>query len=80
MNYHALVRSIVVLNRDSLGRAAAAANRSLVLCDGLINADLVEFEENGEDRAAYGERLTETVTGDLKWVVSRAFSYVWDVS
>ncbi len=65
MNYKALVESIIALHADSLGRAAAAVNQSLVLRNWLIGAYLVEFEQKGEDRAAYGEKLLPNLARDL---------------
>ena len=66
MNYHALVESIVALHRESSGRAALAVNRWLILRNWVIGAHLVEFEQNGEDRAKYGARLLTELAHDLK--------------
>ena len=38
-------------------RAAVAVNQALVLRNWLIGAYIVEFEQNGTDRAKYGTRL-----------------------
>ena len=48
------------------GRAALAVNRWLILRNWMIGAYLVEFEENGEDRAKYGARLLTQLAHDLK--------------
>lgn len=66
MNYHALVESIVALHQESSGRAALAVNRWLILRNWVIGAHLVEFEQNGEDRAKYGAKLLEQLAHDLK--------------
>jgi len=66
MNYHALVESTVALHRESSGRAALAENRWLILRNWEIGAHLVEFEQNGEDRAKYGARLLTVLSHDLK--------------
>ena len=66
MNYHALVESIVALHQESSGRAALAVNRWLILRNWVIGAHLVEFEQNGEDRAKYGARLLRELAHDLK--------------
>lgn len=66
MNYDALVQSIVTLHREALGRAALAVNRSLILRNWMIGAHLVEFEQNGEDRAKYGAKLLAQLAHDLK--------------
>ena len=66
MNYDALVQSIVALHREALGRAALAVNRSLVLRNWMIGAYLVEFEQDGADRAAYGAGLLSRLSRDLR--------------
>lgn len=66
MNYQELLGSIVALHRESLGKAVAAVNRWLVLRNWLIGAYLIEFEQEGAERAAYGEHLLESVSADLK--------------
>jgi hypothetical protein len=71
MNYQALLQSIVVVHRESLGTVAAAVNRSLVVRNWLVGAYLVEFEQEGEERAAYGDRLLERVSSDLRGNKSR---------
>jgi predicted nuclease of restriction endonuclease-like (RecB) superfamily len=65
MNYRALVQSITALHADSLGRAASAVNQALVLRNWVIGAHIVEFEQNGEDRAEYGEGLLRRLSSDL---------------
>jgi hypothetical protein len=66
MNYHALVESIVALHQESSGRAALAVNRWLILRNWVIGAHLVEFEQNGEDRAKSGVKLLAQLAHDLK--------------
>ncbi len=46
-------------------RAAVAVNQALVLRNWLIGAYIVEFEQNGADRAKYGARLLDTLARDL---------------
>ena len=66
MKYVDLVKTIDTTNQQLLGRAAAAVNQSLVLRNWLIGAYIVEFEQNGEDRARYGTRLLPRLAADLK--------------
>ena len=66
MNYDQLLTAIDAANETLLGRAAQAVNQALVLRNWLIGAHLVEFEQNGEDRARYGEQLLTNVAADLK--------------
>ncbi len=65
MKYTRLVKAIDSASRQLLGRAAAAVNQSLVIRNWLIGAYIVEFEQNGEDRAKYGEMLLARLSRDL---------------
>jgi predicted nuclease of restriction endonuclease-like (RecB) superfamily len=66
MNYNALITAISDAHRRAQAGAAGAVNRHLVLRNWLIGAHLVEFEQNGEDRAAYGIGLLRRVSDDLR--------------
>lgn len=66
MNYPELIQSIQDLHTEAKAQAAGAVNRQLVLRNWLIGAYIVEFEQNGQDRAKYGARLISTIAGDLK--------------
>ena len=66
MKYADLVKTIDAASRQLLGRAAAAVNQSLVIRNWLVGAHIVEFEQNGEDRARYGDRLLIRLAGDLQ--------------
>ena len=63
--YRQLVAAISTLSNQIADRVAAVTNQGLVLRNWLIGAQIVEFEQNGADRAKYGERLLETLAGDL---------------
>lgn len=65
MDYDALIIAIGEVHRQALAGAAGAVNRQLILRNWLIGAYLVEFEQNGEDRARYGERLLSRLAGEL---------------
>lgn len=66
MNYSALVKGIESVHRDSKAGAVGAVNRQLILRNWLIGAYLVEFEQNGQDRAEYGTGLLKRVAADLR--------------
>jgi predicted nuclease of restriction endonuclease-like (RecB) superfamily len=66
MRYTALVKAIHSASTQMQGRAAVAVNQVLVLRNWLVGAWLLEFEQNGSDRAKYGERLLEQLATDLK--------------
>lgn len=65
MNYDALLQSIQQTHSNAKSAAAGAVNRQLVCRNWLIGAYLVEFEQNGEDRAAYGSQLLKRLAKDL---------------
>ena len=57
MNFESLVRAIESVHHTASGMAAKTINRALTLRNWLIGAYIVEYEQKGEDRAAYGDRL-----------------------
>jgi hypothetical protein len=65
MNYLALITAIADTHRQTQVGAAGAVNRHHLVRNWLIGAYLVEFEQNGEDRAAYGEQLLPRLATDL---------------
>jgi len=58
-------RRCTVVPRETAPRSTGAVNRHHVLWNWLIGADLVEFEQIGEDRAQYGEQLLPHLAKDL---------------
>ena len=65
-DYAQLVSAISSINTQMVGRVATVANQALVLRNWMIGAYIVEFEQNGADRAQYGARLLATLAVDLK--------------
>ena len=65
MKYSQLLKVIDSTSRHLLGRAVVAVNQTLVIRNWLIGAYIVEFEQEGKDRAKYGTRLLEALTSDL---------------
>ena len=57
MNFEALVKHISTIQSTLQAQAAHAVNLSLTARNWLMGCYIVEFEQNGEDRAAYGEQL-----------------------
>jgi hypothetical protein len=64
----------VVVNTQA--GAARAVNRHLTLRNWFIGAYIVEFEQNGEDRASYGQELLPRLAGDLPPLNEAGFSPV----
>ena len=62
--YAQLVKAIESANTHMVGRAAAV-NQSLVIRNWLIGAYLVEYEQDGADRAKYGANLLQRLAEDL---------------
>lgn len=56
-DFESLVVSIVQIHQHAQEFAAKAVNVRLTLRNWFIGHRIVEFEQNGADRAAYGERL-----------------------
>ena len=56
-NFEALVGSIVQIHQQTQDFATKAVNVALTLRNWFIGHRIVEFEQQGRDRAAYGERL-----------------------
>ncbi|MBM3204059.1 DUF1016 domain-containing protein [Candidatus Woesearchaeota archaeon] len=56
-DFESLVVSIVAIHQQAQEFATKAVNVGLTLRNWFIGQRIVEFEQNGADRAAYGERL-----------------------
>lgn len=65
MNYASLVKAITTATTELQGRVASFADQALVIRNWLVGAWIVEFEQQGKDRAKYGERLLESLANDL---------------
>lgn len=66
MNFELLVQSIADVHRQMQARALKAVNIGLTLRNWLIGAYISEYELRGEDRAAYGAALYQTLSKRLK--------------
>ncbi|HBA83817.1 MAG TPA: cytoplasmic protein [Verrucomicrobia bacterium] len=66
MNYEALLEAIGQAHQQAQAGAAGAVNRHLLLRNWVIGAYLVEFEQNGQDRAQYGAGLLKRLSKDLR--------------
>lgn len=64
--YGQLVTAISAINTQMVGRVATVANQALVLRNWIVGAYIVEYEQQGADRAKYGARLLATLAADLK--------------
>jgi predicted nuclease of restriction endonuclease-like (RecB) superfamily len=65
-DFESLVRLCRQTHESMQIHAARAINRGLVVRNWLFGWYLVEFEQNGSDRAAYGAKLIKTLAARLK--------------
>ena len=66
MNFKHLVSIIEQTSQSLRKQALTSVNQALVIRNWLIGYYLVEYEQKGEDRAKYGEKLLETIAKELK--------------
>lgn len=66
MNFEQLVTLFQHTHEETRKRASRAVDISLVVRNWLFGRYLVEFEQDGADRAAYGTGLMDTLTDRLK--------------
>lgn len=66
MEYNHLLSGVSYINSFSQVAVARAVNQTLTLRNWLIGAYIIEYEQNGVDRAAYGTQLIDTLARDLK--------------
>lgn len=64
-DFDSLVTSIVHLHKQTQDFATKAVNVALTLRNWLIGCRIVEFEQQGKDRAAYGENLMASLSQRL---------------
>ena len=66
MNIEQLSKQITKIHKQFQQKANAAINISLTLRNWFIGYYIVEYEQKGEDRAKYGDKLIRTLSGKLK--------------
>ena len=65
MNFESLVGRINLIQDALQAQAAHAVNLSLTARNWLVGYYIVEFEQHGEDRAKYGEKLLSRLSESL---------------
>lgn len=65
MNFEALANNIIGVQDALQSQAAHAVNLSLTVRNWIVGCYIVEFEQNGEDRAQYGEQLLKKLAKRL---------------
>jgi len=74
MEYVSLVSQISTLWINAKCEAISAVNTSLLMASWKTGRYIVEFEQGGENRAKYGERLLVNLSKDLTRMNGRGFS------
>jgi predicted nuclease of restriction endonuclease-like (RecB) superfamily len=67
-NFNKLISTIERVHGQLQASAASAVNQALTMRNWLIGYYIVEFEQNGEDRAVYGEKLIERLSEKLSHI------------
>jgi hypothetical protein len=67
-NFEELVNSISYAHEVLQGYASKSINQFLSLRNWLFGYYIVEYEQNGEDRAKYGENLIANITQKVKHI------------
>ncbi|WP_155744469.1 DUF1016 N-terminal domain-containing protein [Scytonema sp. UIC 10036] len=66
MKYEELINDISNINNSTLTTVERAINKTLTIRNWFIGAYIIEYEQNGVDRAAYGTQLIKNMAEDLK--------------
>lgn len=65
MDFNELIQNFISTGTYLWERAAVAVNRAATVRNWCFGIFIVEYEQNGEDRAQYGERLIERLSSSL---------------
>jgi predicted nuclease of restriction endonuclease-like (RecB) superfamily len=74
MNFEQLINSIESTHVQLSTQAVKQVNNLQTIRNWLIGCYIVEFEQNGEDRAAYGQKLMENTAKNLAHIKGMAIS------
>jgi len=66
MNFEQLIKAFEQANEYLQGKAVSAVNQSLTMRNWLFGHYIVEYEQSGEDRAKYGEKLLNSLSRKLQ--------------
>lgn len=73
-DFECLVELCRLTHEEARRSAVLAAERSLVVRNWLIGWYIVEYEQQGSDRAEYGAQTLKNLSGALKSKIGRGFS------
>ena len=66
VTFQALVDAVAQVHQEMAAQAGRAVNMALTVRNWVTGAYVVEYEQHGEDRAAYGEQVLPRLAGELK--------------
>jgi len=66
MNFEQLIKAFEQANEYLQEKAVSAVNQSLTMRNWLFGHYIVEYEQNGEDRAKYGDKLLNSLSRKLQ--------------
>lgn len=66
MNFEQLIQAFEQANEYLQRKAVSAVNQSLTMRNWLFGHYIVEYEQNGEDRAKYGEKILNSISKKLQ--------------
>lgn len=74
MKYEEIVDQISLIHFAAQAATARAANQPLTLRNWLIGTYIFEYEQQGEDRAKYGDKLLDTMATEFSRLEMRVLS------
>ena len=74
MNYGSLIEAISHAHEETQRQATQAVNIALTLRNWLVGYHIFEYQQNGQDRAKYGEKLLENLSKDLQKKLGKGFT------
>lgn len=75
MKFEQLIESIEFTQNSLQQKALSTVNQLATIRNWLIGHYIVEFEQKGEDRAKYGDKLLKTLSKELKKKKLKGFSF-----
>ena len=66
MDFKKLITSLSKINQELREQSISAVNTSLTLRNWFFGFYIIEFEQNGNDRAEYGRGLLATISKEMK--------------
>lgn len=75
MNFENLIHQLQVTHDSLYKEAAKAINTTMTIRNWLYGYCIVEYEQNGEDRAKYGDKLIRSIADKLKHAGQKGMSF-----